>query len=131
MTSTQEYLFENKDKMPEEVYIQLMNNLKKDFEKKENVKKYGFIRVKHIQTVTFCHDDGECVDTRMVCTEVDKIIQIVEQTNSLPPNSILRWNVIPEQRWKMVQDCVNNHGSFTNKDPDEICIIISCQELTI
>jgi len=131
MTSTQEYLFENKDKMPEDVYIQLMNNLKKDFEKKENVKKYASIKVKHIQTVTFCHEDEECGDTRMVCTEVDKIIQIVEQINSYTPDSILRWSVITEQQWELVQDCVNNHGSFTNADPEEICIITSCQELTI
>jgi hypothetical protein len=34
--NTQTYLFENSDKIPESVYIDLMNSLKKDFDTNRN-----------------------------------------------------------------------------------------------
>jgi len=134
MTSTESYLFDIKAKMPDEVYIQLMNNLKKDFENK-NESKYAKLTIVKIESVTSSHldqdDDEWHHSSQQVRTKVVKIVTVSDKNddNDGSYTNPFTWENITNSMYKVTLKNINNYGYYDYSTRFETYIITKLEDV--
>ena len=121
-SKTQEYLFENKEKIPEHIYINLMNNLKIDMIKKQE--KYVKVHYIHIQGTSYIStdEDTSCLESSPILSTIkgSKIMKVVnnhEEDDEPTEYEITKKTKIYKTTFHRMKECIENYGYWEDGSP--------------
>jgi len=129
---TVDYLYDVKDKIPENIYIQLMNNLKKDMEIKEK-KKNKTVKINYLQISTcnfafYDSDDDLISNSKTIHKFGTSIWEVVENDREGSP--FLQKTKISDVVVRSIKAGIKEEGGYLHgKDNDSSYFILKCEEI--